>query len=174
MKLTRQESIIVENNIGLARSVAHTYVHKCTLDWDDLHQIGSIGLMKAAKSYDSSKGVKFSTYATRIITNEVLSALRSVGREYENSGGVDSLDLMQEETDTVALDGVDPEVAAVSSALVADIKDMLEPVEFAVLWLRSVEGHTQKYVAEKSGVSQGQVCRIERKVKAKLKKVINY
>lgn len=43
---------------------------------EDLQSIGIIGLIKAVKSYDTERGFKFSTYATRVIRNEILMSLQ--------------------------------------------------------------------------------------------------
>lgn len=48
---------------------------------EDLYSIGIIGLIKAVKFYDVGKGFKFSTYAARVIRNEILMSLQ------KNSGG---------------------------------------------------------------------------------------
>lgn len=50
------------------------------LEKDDLVQEGMIGLLAAIKSYNSEKGAKFVTYASRCINNSVQTALRKVSR----------------------------------------------------------------------------------------------
>lgn len=56
---------IVESNIGLVHNAIKRYSRGGS--YDDLFQMGSIGLMKAAEKFDPDKGVKFSTYATHSI-----------------------------------------------------------------------------------------------------------
>ena len=48
------------------------------VDHDDLISIGTIGLIKGIRSFDSSKGVRLATYVSRCIENEVLMHLRVI------------------------------------------------------------------------------------------------
>lgn len=61
---------IVENNIYLAEIISKKFVNR-GVDYDDLYQIACLGLVKAAKRFDYSKDVKFSTYATPTIVGEI-------------------------------------------------------------------------------------------------------
>lgn len=63
---------IIRHNLRL---VAHIVKKYCTLpgDAEDLISIGTIGLIKAVSSFDSTKQVRFSTYASRCIENAILS-----------------------------------------------------------------------------------------------------
>lgn len=72
------ENFLVENNIGLIRSVVKRFLNR-GCEYDDLVQIGSIGLLKAIKKFDSSYNVKFSTYAIPMIIGEIKRFLRDDG-----------------------------------------------------------------------------------------------
>lgn len=72
------ENFLVENNIGLVRSVVKRFLNR-GCEYDDLVQIGSIGLLKAIKKFDSSYNVKFSTYAIPMIIGEIKRFLRDDG-----------------------------------------------------------------------------------------------
>jgi len=77
------EAKLLENNIGLVRNIALRFreraaeTHGCELD--DLIQIGSIGMIKAMKSFDPSFGTAFSTYAVPLILGEIKRFLRDDG-----------------------------------------------------------------------------------------------
>ena len=66
---------LVENNIGLVRSVATRFRDR-GVEYEDLVQIGSIGIIKAIKSFDASFGTAFSTYAVPMIIGEIKRFLR--------------------------------------------------------------------------------------------------
>jgi len=66
---------LVENNIGLVRSVAARFRDR-GVEYEDLIQIGSIGIIKAIKSFDTSFGTAFSTYAVPMIIGEIKRFLR--------------------------------------------------------------------------------------------------
>lgn len=69
---------LVENNIGLIRSVLRGFMNR-GYEVDDLFQIGSIGLLKAIDKFDTSFNVKFSTYAVPMIMGEIKRFLRDDG-----------------------------------------------------------------------------------------------
>lgn len=71
-------NFLVENNIGLVRSVAKRFSNR-GCEYDDLIQIGSIGLLKAIKKFDTEYNVKFSTYAIPMIIGEIKRFLRDDG-----------------------------------------------------------------------------------------------
>lgn len=77
------EAEIIEANAGLIRSIAMRFreraaeSHGC--DFEDIMQIGAIGMIKAIKSYDPSFGTVFSTYAVPLIIGEIKRFLRDDG-----------------------------------------------------------------------------------------------
>lgn len=71
-------NFLVENNIGLVRSVVKRFLNR-GCEYDDLLQIGSIGLLKAIKKFDTNYNVKFSTYAIPMIIGEIKRFLRDDG-----------------------------------------------------------------------------------------------
>ena len=70
----------VTDNLGLVRYVAHKMKHCCNIPFEDLIQIGSEGLVKAAQKFDSSKNNKFSSYAIPYIQGAILQYIRDKSR----------------------------------------------------------------------------------------------
>ena len=77
---------LIKNNMGLVRSIANRFRdridgsadnHGC--DYEDLLQIGTIGMIKAINSFDASFGTTFSTYAVALIIGEIKRFLRDDG-----------------------------------------------------------------------------------------------
>jgi RNA polymerase sporulation-specific sigma factor len=66
---------ILENNINLVRSVVHRFTNR-GYEWDDLFQLGCIGLVKAIERFDTKFSVKFSTYAVPMIIGEIRRFIR--------------------------------------------------------------------------------------------------
>ncbi|MCQ1530997.1 RNA polymerase sporulation sigma factor SigF [Lutispora saccharofermentans] len=75
---TNAENYIVSQNLGLVRSVVKRFLNR-GCEYEDLVQIGSIGLLKAIKKFDSSYNVRFSTYAIPMIIGEIKRFLRDDG-----------------------------------------------------------------------------------------------
>ncbi len=70
--------MIIEQNTGLIWSVVRRFLNR-GYDADDLYQIGSIGLLKCIKKFDTNFDVKFSTYAVPMIMGEIKRFLRDDG-----------------------------------------------------------------------------------------------
>lgn len=72
-----QNQVIAENT-GLVKSIAKRFFQRGA-EPEDIIQLGMLGLYKAIKNFDSSYGVKFSTYAVPMITGEIKRFLRDDG-----------------------------------------------------------------------------------------------
>lgn len=75
---TSVEERLMELNSGLVNSIAHRFKGRGT-DFEDLVQIGYIGLLKAIRSFDLARGFAFSTYAVPLIIGEIRRFLRDDG-----------------------------------------------------------------------------------------------
>ena len=69
---------LITQNMGLVKNIARRFMGRGT-EYEDLVQIGSIGMIKAAKSFDRSFGTVFSTYAVPLIIGEIRRFLRDDG-----------------------------------------------------------------------------------------------
>ena len=76
VKNQREEKI--ERNMGLVYSVANRFAGK-GVDFEDLVQIGCVGLIKAVDNFDESRGFSFSTYAVPVIIGEIRQFFRDDG-----------------------------------------------------------------------------------------------
>ncbi|MBE6553265.1 MAG: sigma-70 family RNA polymerase sigma factor [Ruminococcaceae bacterium] len=72
------EAELVEENIGLVRTVARRFLDRGT-EYEDLVQIGLIGMIKAIRSFSLDRGTAFSTYAVPLIVGEIRRHLRDDG-----------------------------------------------------------------------------------------------
>ena len=70
--------VLVERNLRLVVYIAKKF-DNTGIGIEDLISIGSIGLMKAAKTFDPTKNIKLATYASRCIENEILMFIRKTG-----------------------------------------------------------------------------------------------
>ena len=68
----------IEKNMGLVHLCVKKFIGR-GVDYDDLVQIASIGLIKASNNFDESRGLKFSTYAVPVIIGELKGYFRSDG-----------------------------------------------------------------------------------------------
>ena len=70
---------LVELNAGLVRKVAHQVCRKCAEPYEDLEQIGYLGLIRAIERFDPHQGSAFSSFAIPYIRGEMLHYLRDKG-----------------------------------------------------------------------------------------------
>lgn len=70
-------NILIERNLRLVAHICKKY-STANIEQDDIISIGTIGLIKGIKSFDSSKGVRLATYVSRCIENEILMHLRAI------------------------------------------------------------------------------------------------
>jgi RNA polymerase sporulation-specific sigma factor len=74
----QSKKVLVENNVLLIKSIVNRFKNK-GVDYDDLFQLGSIGLLKAINNFDEKFNVKFSTYAVPMIIGEIKRFMRDDG-----------------------------------------------------------------------------------------------
>lgn len=72
------KDILVRENLPLIKSIVKRYIGK-SVEYDDLMQLGSLGLVKAIMGFDTSFNVRFSTYAVPMISGEIKRFLRDDG-----------------------------------------------------------------------------------------------
>lgn len=71
-------SMLVENNLPLVSAISKKFLNR-GYEYDDIFQIGCLGLVKAVNNFDSKFNVKFSTYAVPMIIGEIKRFLRDDG-----------------------------------------------------------------------------------------------
>ena len=72
------EEMLIRENMGLVRRIAQRFLDRGT-EYEDLVQIGSIGMLKAIRSFSLERGTAFSTYAVPLIVGEIRRHLRDSG-----------------------------------------------------------------------------------------------
>lgn len=80
---------VVQNNLGLVHACAKKFVGR-GIEYEDIFQAGCLGLTKASKKFDETRGLKFSTYAVPVILGEIKSLFR-YGTAIKISRGIKEL-----------------------------------------------------------------------------------
>ena len=175
-------NILIERNLRLVAHICKKY-NIPNVDNDDLISIGTIGLIKGINTFNTNKGVRLATYASRCIENEILMYLRSIkklGAEVflEEPIGKDkddntvTLQEVLENNDKNIEDEVDFKMKL--KKMYSKMKEVLKDREKLILELRfGLNGDkpkTQNQIAEMMGISRSYVSRIETKAIGKLSK----
>lgn len=187
--LTRLENdrslrtVLVERNLRLVVYIAKKF-ENTGIGIEDLISIGTIGLIKAINTFRTDKNIKLATYASRCIENEILMYIRKIaGRRHEISideplntdwDGNELLlsDVLGGDEDAVYRDLESDE----DRRTVADAITRLSPREQEIIKLRFGIGGgremTQKEVADRLGISQSYISRLEKRIIARLREEI--
>ena len=168
------KSKLIEHNLRLVAHIIKKY-YSNSADQDDLISIGTIGLIKAVNTFDSTKGIRLSSYAARCIENEVLMYFRSSRKSSQDvsinepidtdkdGNALTLMDIMAADDDI--LENLDCKIK--SEQLRKYIDEVLSPRERTIVKLRyGLDGNeplTQREVAQKLGISRSYVSRIEKK-----------
>lgn len=174
-----QTKLVIEN-----QRLISLMIKKLKIKWDyeELLEIGMIGLCKGALWYDSSKGYAVSTYLSKCIANELLMHLRKISKPTykamslnETFNEADNLTLL----DVLEDERVNVERETEQNLLAIEINNLLSKLDdkecFVITHKYELNGAkrlTQDKVAVALGISQGYVSRIEKRALKKLKKFI--
>ena len=179
----KAREILIERNLRLVVYLAQRF-ENTGVNLDDLTSIGTIGLIKAVGTFNIDKNIKFATYASRCIENEILMYLRKTQRSKTDISLDEPLSVDKDGNELVLGDvvGTDSDFvykeieSKVENEMIINLLNNLDDRERYIMKLRygltkdlSCE-LTQKEVADKLNISQSYISRIEKKVLLKLKK----
>lgn len=122
---------LVTTNAPLVKSVAKRFMNRA-IEYDDLYQIGCMGLIKAIARFDLSYDVRFSTYAVPMIAGEIKRFLRDDGMIKVSRSlkelAARAAAVREKLIDTHARE---PSVAEIAAVLGVDAEDVAEALEAA-------------------------------------------
>ena len=121
---------MVTAHLGLARHLARRFANRGE-PYDDLFQVASVGLVKAALRFDPNRGVKFSTFAAQTILGELKRHLRDRGWAVKAPRRLQELYLeLTPAVETLSQElGRSPTVRELASAIGSDEESVLEAME---------------------------------------------
>ena len=174
-------AVLIEHNLRLVVYIARRF-ENTGINIEDLISIGTIGLIKAVGTYQPAKNIKLATYASRCIENEILMHLRKTSSQklelsFDEPLNVDwdGNELLL--SDVLGTDGdmvMRPIEADVDRQLLRQAMEQLSGREREIITLRfGLDGRgerTQKEVADRLGISQSYISRLEKRIMARLKK----
>ena len=180
---SQARNLLIEHNLRLVAYIARRF-ENTGIHIEDLISIGTIGLIKAVGTYQPAKAIKLATYASRCIENEILMYLRKSSSQ-RNEVSLDEplntdwdgnelllSDVLGTDADTV----MRPIEADVDRQLLGAAIEKLSDREREIIVLRfGLNGRreqTQKEVADRLGISQSYISRLEKRIINRLKREI--
>ncbi len=177
--LTATEKLI-EHNLRLVAYIAKKF-EGCKIDMEDLISIGAVGLIKAVRTFKLDKNIRLATYASRCIENEILMQLRKTSK-IKNDVSLDKPLSEDNEGNELVLGDIIPSGDDIVEETVDKPADNdllhkfinnLNAREREIMILRyglfGQEELTQREVAEKLGISQSYISRLEKRILGEMK-----
>lgn len=175
--------ILIERNLRLVVYIARRF-ENTGINIEDLISIGTIGLIKSINTYRTDKNIKLATYASRCIENEILMYLRKNSAQRTEVSLDEPLNTDWDGNELLLSDVLGTEADTVMRPIEEDVdRQLLEAAleklserEREIIVLRfGLSGHpeqTQKEVADRMGISQSYISRLEKRIINRLKKEI--
>ena len=172
---------LIEHNIRLVIYIARKF-ENTGIPLEDLASIGTIGLIKAAQTFDPGKNIKLATYASRCIENEILMCLRRSTRMKTEVSLDEPLNVDWDGNELLLSDilGTDGDIVYkeietdVERSLIEGAVDQLPPRDRKIITMRfglgGCEENTQKQVADSLGISQSYISRLEKRIINRLRR----
>lgn len=176
-------NLLIEHNLRLVVYIARRF-ENAGVNVEDLISIGTIGLIKAINSFKVEKNIKLATYASRCIENEILMYLRRSNRIKGEVSLDEPLNIDWDGNELLLSDILGTETDEVYGHIEEEVNRKLldhamnklscrerEIVEmrFGLAGKREL---TQKEVADKMGISQSYISRLEKKIISRMRKEI--
>ena len=176
-------SILIERNLRLVVYISKKF-ENAGVNVEDLISIGTIGLIKAVNTFKPEKNIKLATYASRCIENEILMYLRRTSKLKSEVSLDEPLNVDWDGNELLLSDilGTENDVVyhrledEVNRNLLYGAMKKLEPREKELMEMRfglkSGKEMTQKEVADRMGISQSYISRLEKRIISRLQKEI--
>lgn len=177
------KTLLIERNLRLVVFIARRF-ENTGINLEDLISIGTIGLIKAISTYRRDKNIKLATYASRCIENEILMYIRKISNQKAEVSLDEPINMDYDGNELLLSDilGTDEDMILrpmeddVDLRLPRQAVEELPPREKEIVLMRyGLQGYqelTQKEVAEKLGISQSYISRLEKRIMLRLKKEI--
>ena len=171
---------LIVHNLRLVVYIAKKF-ENTGVDIEDLISIGTIGLMKAVRTFCPERGIKLATYASRCIENEILMVLRKNAGSRTEVSFDEPLNMDCDGNELLLSDVLGSDPDSINRMIEAEdekctllrMLDGLEEREKLILCMRFGLGysreHTQKEIASLLGISQSYISRLEKRIIRKLK-----
>lgn len=180
LELTQEQLRVYEKN----EKLVYYFLNKMKIprgQFEELEQVGKIGLVKAIKTFDESKKNKFSSYAVRCITNEIYMFFRS-NKKYQKEISFETVVASDGEHELTLLDTLKNEETSSFEETIFDREQLIEVISILLneivfpknyTMFLIVAGKTQKEIGKQFGVERSTIAirqiRLREELKDKLK-----
>ena len=173
--------LLIEHNLRLVVYIARRF-ENTGICLEDLISIGTIGLIKGIGTYRRDKNIKLATYCSRCIENEILMFIRKIAGQRAEISLEEPINMDYDGNELLLSDILGTDEDVVTGRLEDDVDlellrcalSHLSAREREIINMRfGLEGQqelTQKEVAQKLGISQSYISRLEKRIMSRLRK----
>lgn len=177
------KQLLIERNLRLVVFLARRF-ENTGVNLEDLISIGTIGLIKAVGTYRRDKNIKLATYASRCIENEILMHIRKIANQKTEVSLDEPINMDYDGNELLLSDILGTEEDMILRPMEDEVdlyllrqavKDLPAREREIVQMRYGLDGYrelTQKEVAQKLGISQSYISRLEKRIMQRLKKEI--
>jgi RNA polymerase sporulation-specific sigma factor len=177
-------NILIERNLRLVAHIMKKY-YAVDSDQEDLISIGTIGLIKAVTTFDTSKGARLATYAARCVENEILMYFRSMRKsaqdvslsDYIETGAdgaaLSLMDVVSEDTDLLEQVTTKETVRQLHRVMDTCLTEQERQIITMRYGLDGEKPKRQREVALHCGISRSYISRIEKRALEKLRAALD-
>jgi RNA polymerase sporulation-specific sigma factor len=174
------KDVLVKHNMRLVAHIVKKY--SGAAETDDLISVGSIGLIKAISTYKEGHGTTLATYTAHCIENEILMHIRKISGQKAEVSLDEPINMDYDGNELLLSDILGTDEDTVTGKLEDDVdlqllrqalKELPEREREIVYMRFGLEGRrelTQKEVAQKMGISQSYISRLEKRIMQRLRK----
>ena len=175
---------LIEHNLRLVVYIARRF-ENTGVNLEDLISIGTIGLIKAIGTYRRDRNIRLATYASRCVENEILMHIRKISGQKTEVSLEEPSNMDGEGNELLLSDILGTDEDVVFRGLEEDVDIQCLRLALAKLPEREkeivnmrygLEGRrelTQKEVAQRMGISQSYISRLEKRIMLRLRKELD-
>ena len=175
------KQLLIERNLRLVVYIAKRF-ENTGVNLEDLISIGTIGLIKAIGTYRRDKNIKLATYASRCIENEILMHIRKIACQKTEVSLDEPINMDYDGNELLLSDILGTDEDMILRPMEDDVdlcvlrqalQELPEREREIILMRYGLYGYkelTQKEVAQKMGISQSYISRLEKRIMLKLRK----
>ena len=177
------KQLLIEHNLRLVVYIARRF-ENTGVNLEDLISIGTIGLIKAVNTFRPDRNIKLATYSSRCIENEILMHIRKIANQKTEVSLDEPINMDCDGNELLLSDILGTDEDMIMRPLEDDVdicvlrqalRDLPDREREIVLMRFGLEGRrelTQKEVAQKMGISQSYISRLEKRILRRLQKEI--
>lgn len=175
------KQLLIEHNLRLVVYIARRF-ENTGINLEDLISIGTIGLIKAINTYRREKNIKLATYASRCIENEILMYIRKTACQKTEVSLDEPINMDYDGNELLLSDILGTDEDQIYRSMEDDVdlcvlrrslSELPEREREIVLLRFGLYGHkemTQKEIAQRMGISQSYISRLEKRIMLRLRK----